>query len=94
MGEIVSGYVAEAPAHEVADSMFGLHADLASIFEAHRGADAEGSELRLELWREAELGKKFEAAREDGVKGVVEDSEVVGVDLRGVAVDVILKMLT
>jgi len=93
VGEVVSGDVAEASTHEVADGVLGLHAGLAGVFEAHGGTDAEGSELGLELGRQAELGKVFEAAREDGIEGVVEAGEVVRDDLGGVAVDVILKVL-
>jgi len=44
-------------------------------------------------WK-AELGEIFKAAREDGIEGVVKAGEVVRDDLRGVAVDVVLKVLT
>ena len=77
VGEVAAGDLGEASAHEVADGVLGLHAGFAGVFEAHGGADAEGSELRLKMGREAELGKVFEAAREDGVEGVVEAGEVV-----------------
>ena len=93
VGEVAAGDFAEASAHEVADGVLGLHAGLAGVLEAHGGADAEGSELRLEMGRQAELGKVFEAAREDGIEGVVEAGEVVRDDLCGVAVDVVLKVL-
>ena len=54
--------------------------------------------LRVPSWdwssrRKAELGQVLEATREDGIEGVVEAGEVVGNDLRGVAVDVVLKVL-
>src|SRR5439155_27013034 len=62
-------------------------------FEAYGGVDAECSEVRLGMGREAELGGDFEAAREDGVACDVEAGEVVRDDLRGVTVDVVLKVL-
>src|SRR5205823_11278215 len=93
VGEVAAGDVGEASAHEVADGVLGLHAGFAGVFEAHGGSDAEGSELRLETSRQAELGEIFEAAREDGVEGVVEAGEVERDDLGGVAVDEVLTEL-
>ena len=43
--------------------------------------------------QEAELGEVLEAAGEDGVEGVGEAGEVVGMMARGVAVDVVLEVL-
>jgi hypothetical protein len=49
--------------------------------------------LGLEVRWEAQLGEIFETVCDDGIEGVVEAGEIVGVDGGGVAVDVVLEVL-
>src|SRR6266851_4891225 len=93
VGEVAAGDVAEAPSHEVADGVLGLHAGLAGVFEGHGRADAESAVVGLEVRWKAQLGKVLEAVSDDGIEGVVEAGEIVRVNGGGVAVDVVLKVL-